>query len=152
MKKSLLLLLALLLLSAIFMLEGGTLATLLIGSALVPMLLGPMLSILFSYSMVELGDAFRDSWSQRSDQGRSHIYQKDLLIIKNLQSSVIGWAAIIFILAVILILSTLNDPMNLGPHVAAATIALLYAFTVRALLLVPMENSILKKIHSVKEL
>lgn len=152
MKKSLLLILSLVVLLGAFMAEGGVLTTLLIGSALVPMLIGPVVSTLFSFSLGEIGDAFRDSWSERADQGRSLNYDNDLLVIKNLQSSVVGWAASIFILAVIMMLCTLNDPKTLGPHVASATVALLYAFAVRALLLTPMQSSILKNINRIDHL
>jgi len=152
MKKTLVLLLSLAVLLGAFMLEGGSLPILLVASALIPMLLGPLVSTCFSFSIAEIGDAFRDAWSERSDQGRITNYNNDLLVIRNLQSSLIGWAASIFILAVIMILSTLNTPQTLGPHVAAATVALLYAFAVRALLLIPMENSILRNINCLQEL
>jgi len=151
MKKSLMLLLALAVLLGAFLLEGGTLPTLFIGSALVPMLLGPLVSAMFSFSLSEIGDAFSDAWSERADQGRADNYQRDLLVIRNLQSSVVSWAATIFILAVIMILSVLGDPKELGPHVAMALLAFLYAFGLRALLFTPMENSILKSIGNLAQ-
>ncbi|MGE5391223.1 MAG: hypothetical protein ACM3PE_09200 [Deltaproteobacteria bacterium] len=150
MKKSIALVLSILLVLGAYLVEGGVLIALLVVTALVPMLLGPLVSVWFSFSMSEIGDAFRDAWSERPDQSRVNNYRNDLLVIRNLQSSVIGWAATIFIMAVILILSTLNDPSTLGPHVAAATVALLYAFALRAILLVPMENSISRKLIGIE--
>lgn len=146
MRKSLLFLLAIAMLLGAFILEGGNLTALLAGSALVPMLLGPLVSAMFSFRVGEIADAFSDAWSERADQGRTDNYRKDLLVIRNMQSSVINWAATIFILAVVMLLSSLSDPKELGPHVAMALLAFLYAFGMRAVLLTPMENSVLTKI------
>ncbi|HWP96746.1 MAG TPA: hypothetical protein VN426_07835 [Syntrophomonadaceae bacterium] len=149
MKKLFLVLLSLSLVLGAFVVEGGALIALLIATALVPITLGSLLTTLFSYRGVEIGEAFRDAFSERTELGRVAVYETDLLVIRNLNASVLGWSFTLLVLAVIGILSSLSDVHLLGPRVAAGTVSLLYGLILKTLLLTPMENSILKKIHCV---
>lgn len=146
MKKSFMVMLSILLVLGAFILEGGSLRTLMIATALVPIIVGSFISALFSYSMAEIGLAFKDGFCERTDLDRVEIYRMDLLIIKNLESSVLYWSLTIVILAIIGILSSLTNVNHLGPSLAAGTVSLLLGFGLRAVLLTPLENSIIKKL------
>lgn len=146
MKKKLTILAALSLFLAAFILEGGRLASLLIPTALVPMLLGPLLSVCFSFSLADVKDSFKDAFAERVDFNRLDSYQNGIQVVNNLQSAVMWWAFSIVVLAMIMILSMVTEMRELGPKVAAATVALLTGLLVRTLLLNPMEFSLRRKL------
>ncbi len=151
MRKSFIVLVSILLFLGAFILEGGSLRTLMIATALVPIVVGSFISALFSYSVAEIKDAFKDGFCERIDLDRLGNYRMDLLVIKNLESSLIYWSLTIMILAIIGILSSLSNINHLGPSVAAGTVSLLLGFGFRAVLLTPMENSIIKKLTLAEE-
>ncbi len=151
MKKTGIVFLALLLLLAAYAVEGGMIKSLLVVTALVPIIIGPYLSTLFTYSPADINNAFCDAFTDRIDAGRQDVYHIDLLIIRNLNSAVVWWAATLSMLALVLILSTLTDVKSLGPSVAAGTVAILAAFLLRSILFIPMEHSILRKLAVLQE-
>ncbi|MEQ8175004.1 MAG: hypothetical protein ABRQ26_08010 [Syntrophomonadaceae bacterium] len=146
MKKKLTVLVALSLFLAAFILEGGRLASLFIGTALVPMFLGPVLSACFSFSLADIKNAFNDAFAERLDLNRTAEYQTGLQVVNNLQNAVIWWAFSIVVLAMIMILSSVTEVRQLGPKVAAGTVALLTGLLLRTLLLNPMEFSLRRKV------
>lgn len=146
MKQLFILLLSLLLALGVYGLEGGSLASLLVGSAVIPLLVGPFISTLFSYRFDEIGDAFKDAFAQRIDLDRLPLYRLDVEIFRSLESALLFWAFTIVILAVIGILSSLTEVSQLGPQCAMAMISLLFGFGLRAILITPMKNSIIRKI------
>lgn len=133
------------------MLEGGSIRTLLIGSAIIPILVGSLISTWFSYSMAEIGSAFNDAFHERVDLDRINTYRMNLLVIKNMQSSVLHWSVTILVLAIIGSLCSVTNISKLGPSVAAGTVSLLLGFSLRAVLLTPMENSMVKKLTLAEE-
>ena len=146
MKKTLILLISLLLILGVYVLEGGALKALLVGSALVPVFLGPLLGAMFSFRISELADAFRDAFSEQADPSKLNHYHMDILLIKNISSAITFWSLTMVILGLIGILSNLTEISRLGSGIAAIFTALLLAFTLKALLFIPMETSIEKKI------
>lgn len=73
-------------------------------------------------------------------------YQTGLQVVNNLQNAVIWWAFSIIVLAMIMILSMVTEVREMGPKVAAATVALLTGLLLRTLLLNPMEFSLRRKV------
>ncbi|MEN6392126.1 MAG: hypothetical protein ABFD04_17050 [Syntrophomonas sp.] len=146
MKKKLTVLVALSLFLAAFILEGGRLASLLIVTALVPMFLGPVLSACFSFSLADIKNAFKDAFAERLDLNRTAQYQTGLQVVNNLQNAVMWWAFSIVVLAMIMILSSVTEVRQLGPKVAAGTVALLTGLLLRTLLFNPMEFSLRRKV------
>lgn len=146
MKKTLTVLAALFLFLAAFILEGGRLASLMVVTALVPMFLGPVLSACFSFSLADIKRAWGDAFAERLDLNRRADYHTGLLVVNNLQNAVMWWAFSIVILAMILILSSVTEVRELGPKVAAGTVALLTGLMLRTLLLNPMESSLRRKL------
>lgn len=146
MKRKLTVLLALSLFLAVFILEGGRLATLFIATALVPMFLGPVISACFTFSLADIKNAFKDAFAERLDLNRTAEYQTGLQVVNNLQNAVMWWSFSIIVLAMIMILSMVTEVRELGPKVAAGTVALLTGLLLRTLLLNPMEFSLRRKI------
>jgi|GEM_PF-2772235 len=152
MRKAFIVLASMILVLGAFMLEGGALRTLMIATAVIPILLGSLISTWFSYSMAEIGNAFNDAFAERVDLDKLGRYRISLLVIRNMQASVLYWSLTIIVLAVIGILCSLTDVHRLGPAVAAGTVSLLLGFALRAVLLTPMENSLVKKLSLTEEL
>lgn len=146
MKKLLMLLLAFLIVNAAFIAEGGQLRVFIAPTVIIPLILGPLLTTLFSFNLSELRCAFREAFSGDVDTGRLADYRINLLIIKNLESGVMFWSLTIVASGIILILSHLSAPETLGPSIAVTLLALMHGFSLRAMLLNPMEHSLLKKI------
>jgi len=151
MRKTFILLFSLLLVLGAFVLEGGALKTLFVATALIPVSLGTLLGALFCFSMGDIATAFRDAFTETAIPDKLGVYKNDLLIIKNMQIGLIFWSATMVILGIIGILSSLTEVSNLGRSMAAAFTALLLAFSLRALLLTPMESSIQKKLNSIQQ-
>jgi flagellar motor component MotA len=149
MKKTFILLFALLLILGAYVLEGGALRALLVATAMIPVLLGPLLGVWFSFAGSEITGAFKDAFSDLADPEKLVVYKKDLVIIKSLQSGLIFWSFTMIILASICILSMLTDVSHLGRGIAAACTALLLSFGLRAWLLIPMQCSIEKKLAQI---
>ncbi|MGE5398606.1 MAG: hypothetical protein ACM3MK_13860 [Chitinophagales bacterium] len=146
MKKILIVVVSFILALGVFSLEGSSPITLLVGPVIVPLLLGPFLSTAFSFSLREIGDAFKDSFSHRVDLDRISAYRLEVEIIKNLESSILYWSFTIIVLAIIGILSSLTDVSRLSTQLAMAMISLLLGFGLRAILLTPMKSSIIRKL------
>lgn len=146
MKKISVILLSLVLALGVFWLEGGSPTSLLVGSAIVPLLLGTVFSTLFSYSMLEIRNTFQDAFSPRTDLDRIPIYKMDIQIVNSLESTLLFWSLTIVTLAIIGILSSLTEVSRLGPQCAMAMVSLLLGFGLRAILLTPMKNSIARKL------
>lgn len=148
MKKVLTVLVALSLFLAAFILEGGRLASLFIGTALVPMFLGPILFTCFSFSLADIKSAFKDAFAERLDLNRIAEYKTGLQVVNSLQNAVMWWAFSIVVLAMIMILSSVTEVRELGPKVAAGTVALLTGLLLRTLIFNPMEFSLRRKLSA----
>lgn len=146
MKKLFFMLLTLLLVLGTFIVEGGSLRTLLCLSSFIPVLLGTFIGSLVSFSWVEIKEAFRDAFNESTENERRSVYLRDMEVIRHMSVSVLFWAGTIIILAFIGILSSLSSIDALGPHIAAAFTALFYGFALRLILLIPMESSLSKKL------
>lgn len=146
MRKLFMVLLAFLIINAAYIEEGGELAMLIAPTVFLPLILGPFFTTLFSFSFKEIRDAFRDAFSGEVAAARLEAYRIDLLVIKNLASAVLYWSLTIVVYGLILILSRVEDPNDIGPAVAVTFLSLLHGFGLRAILLNPMEHSIHKKI------
>lgn len=151
MKKVFLVLLAMLVLSAAFIAEGGAWSLLIGPTVIIPLVLGVLLTTLFSFSFGEIVDTFKDSFAQTAYRERLPNYQKGLLIVKNMGAATMFWSWSVIVMAVILILSKLSTPNKLGPSLAVAFLSLLYGFISRAALFIPMEFSLHQKILSIKD-
>jgi flagellar motor component MotA len=156
MKKLFLLLLSVLGLLTAFILERGTLIPLIpVTPATVvgPLFLGVLLTTMFSFRFKEITHTFKLAFWEEMNPNSTQIrdYRKSLLIVKNIQSATTCWAGTIFILAVVQLLSDLTTPAKMGPFVAAALSAVFYGFGLRAVLLIPMEHSLNKKIFLLED-
>ncbi|MGE5370577.1 MAG: hypothetical protein ACM3QZ_01175 [Solirubrobacterales bacterium] len=146
MKKLFLVLLSLILILGAFVLEGGALRSLLVGSALVPMILGSLVSALFCFDWREISGAFRDAFTEGADPERAAWYPVELEAVEFLSKAVLYWAATIMILAAIGILSHLSALSEIGPAVALGMVSLLTGVGLCAVLLNPMAASLKRKI------
>ncbi len=151
MKKLFWVLLSMLVFLAVFILEGGSLSQLIGPTVIIVMFLGVLFSTLFSFSMAELINVFKDSFSEGECSNKLNNYHKGLLIIKNLEAATMFWSWTVVIMATILVLSRLTTPDKLGPSLAVAFLSLLYGYGIRAALFIPMGHSLQKKILSIKE-
>lgn len=152
MKKLFLLLLSVLGLLAGFILEKGTLTPLIpVATAVIPLFLGILFTAMFSFQFKEIINTFKSAFSEETNSNNIREYHKDLLIVKNLQSSTTFWAGTILIMAIVQLLCDLTTPEKMGPSAAAALMALFYGFGLKAALFIPMENSLNKKIFLAEE-
>lgn len=149
MKKLFLLLLSVLGLLGSFFVERGTLVpfiSLITATVLVPLFFGVICTTLFSYHFKEIANTFKTAFSEETNFERLKDYRKNLLIVKNLQSSTAFWSGTIVIIATVNILSGLTTPNKLGHSLAIALSALFFGFALKAMLFIPMEHSLNKKI------
>ncbi len=146
MKKVFMILVSLIILLGIFVVEGGSIRILLCISSFVPIFLGTLVCCAFTFSCSEITRAFKHAFNEISIPEKLEIYKQDLQVIRFLSNNIIYWAVSIVILALIGILANVSNPSELGPKVAIAFTALLYGFTTRTVLLMPMESSLNKKI------
>ncbi|MGE5415957.1 MAG: hypothetical protein ACM3UZ_04210 [Acidobacteriota bacterium] len=145
MKKLFVILLSLLLIVGVFVLEGGSVAALLCFSSFVPIFFGTILSALFSYRISEVTRAFADGFSEVVEFDKHGEYKVDLAVFRNMSAAIVFWSLAIAVLAAIVILSGLREIDMIGPPLAAGMTALLYGFGIKAIILIPLENSILRK-------
>lgn len=146
MKKILISAAAMMLALSAFILEGGSIRTLLIVTALVPILAGPLVTALFSFQWSEITGAFRDAFAERAERGRADDYRMGLLVVKDLSAGAMYWAFTILVLAMIGILSSVTEVRLLGPKIALGTVSVLIGLGLRAFLLNPMASSLEKKL------
>ncbi len=146
MKKAMMVVLAILIALGVFLMEGGNVWALVQISAAIPLLLGPLVSAAFTFSWKEISAAFADAFASHPDENRQLAYQTGLLVARNLHRSCLLWAATIFILALIGVLSGIQEVSKLGPTVALAMVALLMGFGLNTFLFSPMIYSLEKKI------
>ncbi|MEN6489195.1 MAG: hypothetical protein ABFD66_10035 [Smithella sp.] len=149
MKKVFMILVSLILIIGIFVAEGGSIRILLCISSFIPIYLGTMASCAFTFSRSEISRAFKHAFTEITIPEKLDIYKQDLQVIRFLSSNIIYWAVTIVILALIGILANVSNPSELGPKVAITCTALLYGFTTRTVLLMPMESSLNKKISDI---
>lgn len=148
MKKTFLVLFSLLLILGFFILEGGSVRTLLCASSFIPVFLGTFITTLFSFSWAEMKDAFRHAFSDQESVLSREVLNRDVQVIRSMSGAIMIWAVTIIILALIAILSSVTKMDELGPHIAIAFTALLYACMTRTILLYPMETRLTHKLLS----
>ncbi|MGE5405539.1 MAG: hypothetical protein ACM3PP_11445 [Candidatus Saccharibacteria bacterium] len=146
MKKLLVTLLSLLLIVGVFVLEGGAVSALFCFSAFVPIFFGTILSALFSYPLNDVSRAIKDGFSETVETNKIQDYHADLGVIRSMSAAIVFWTLTIAVLAAIAILSGLRAIEQIGPPLAAGMTALLYGFGLKAVILIPLENSLLRKI------
>ena len=152
MRKLFFILLSTLIMLGTYIVEGGSIRTLLCISSFIPVFFGPLFGALVSFNWAEIKEAFTDAFNLSMEIERQSIYVKDLEVIRHLSVSILFWAGSIIILALIGILSSVTHVDELGPHIAIAFTALLYGFATRSILLIPMESSIKKKLIQCQKL
>ncbi len=145
MKKLFFVLLSLLLILGTYIIEGGSISNLMCLSSFIPVLLGTLITTLFSFNWSEITDAFKDAFNESSISEKQR-YLRDLEIIHHMSVSIMFWAGTIIILAIMGILASVTHIDELGPHIAVAFTALLYGFAARSILFIPMESSLNKKL------
>lgn len=150
MKKLFWVLLSILVILVVFILEGGALTQLVGPTVIILLSSGVLFSTLFSFSLGELVDTFKDAFSEGEFPDKLNNYHKGLLIVKNLATATFFWSWTVLIMAAILVLSHLATPDKLGPSFAVAFLSLLYGFGIKAALFIPMEHSLQKKILLIK--
>lgn len=148
MKKTLLVLFSLLLILGVFILEGGSVRTLLCASSFIPVFLGTFITTLFSFSWTEMKDAFRHAFSVQDSGLSRDVLNRDVQVVRSMSGAIMIWAVTIIILALIAILSSVTEMDELGPHIAVAFTALLYAYMTRTILLYPMETRLTRKLSA----
>ncbi len=146
MKKTFLLLFSLLVIVVAYGLEGGSLQAVFIPTAIIPLLTCTLLGTMFSFQLSEIGDAFQDAFTANIKTGQIAQYQMDRLVIQNISSSLVFWTISIVLLGIVNVLSHLGDLSKLGQGLAVVFTALIFGFALKALLLIPMDNSISKKL------
>lgn len=146
MKKTFLVLFSLLLILGMFILEGGSVRTLLCASSFIPVFLGTFITTLFSFNWAEIKDAFRHAFNDQEAGLSQEILNRDVQVVRSMSGAIMIWAVTIIILALIAILSSVTEMDKLGPHIAIAFTAVLYAYMTRAILLYPMETRLTRKL------
>lgn len=153
MKKLFFLLLAVFGLLLVFYLEGDSLVlffSLVPATAVFPLLFGVLFTTMFSFRLKEIGNTFKNAFSEQSNSNFLRDYYKNLSVVKNLQSSTTFWSGSIVILAIVQTLSHLTTLNKLGHSLAIAFSALFLGFVLKAALFIPMEHSLNKKIFLVE--
>ena len=147
MRKLCLLLLAFLALLGSYLWEGGSLRALFSPVSLLPLIAGSLLTTLAAFEWRDIAAAFQEGFSKAYQQDQVSLYRRGILVVKNLQTATTFWMLAILIAAVIQVLSQLSSPGKIGMGAATACTVLLYNFCIRALLYIPMESNLKRKIY-----
>lgn len=146
MKKVFMMLLSLLVIFVAFIAEGGVLPWLLSPTVIVPLILGTLFTTMFSYKFIEIVHAFKEAFSEEVSVEKVTVYRKNILIVKALEKATRYWSLTVLLMGLVLVLSHVAKPEELGHPLAVVFLSLLYGFGVRASLYVPMESSLRQKI------
>lgn len=150
MKKTFMVLLSLLVIATAVIIEGGNLSVLLCPTPMFMIFFGVLFSTIFTYKLSDVIGTFKDSFSKNTNPDKISQYKTELDTLRSIIKLTLYWSAATVILGLIFILSTLSTPAELGKSVAIVCLALLYGFGIIAVLLIPMESSLVKKINSIE--
>jgi len=146
MKRIFLLLLSLLVIVVAYGLKGGALQIIFIAKAVIPLLLCTILGTLFSFKPSEIASAFRDAFNEEAIPNNTEVYKMDQLVIRNMSSVLAFWTSVIVVLGIVTVLTNIGDMTKLGLELSSVFTVLTLGLIIKALLLIPMEISIKKKI------
>lgn len=146
MKRIFLLLLSLLVIVVAYGLKGGALQIIFVAKAVIPLLLCTILGTLFSFKLSEIISAFRDAFNEEAIQNNTEVYKLDRLVIRNISSVLAFWTSVIVVLGIVTALSNISDMTKLGLELSSVFTVLTLGLIIKALLLIPMEISIKKKL------
>lgn len=146
MKRIFLLLLSLLVVVVAYGLKGGALQIIFVAKAVIPLLLCTILGTLFSFKLSEIASAFRDAFNEETIPNNTEIYIMDRLVIRNMSSVLAFWTSVIVVLGIVTILTNIGDMTKLGLELSSVFTVLTLGLIIKALLLIPMEISIKKKL------
>lgn len=146
MKRIFFLLFSLLVIVVAYGLKGGALQIIFVAKAIIPLLLCTALGTLFSFKVSEIASAFRDAFNEEVAPVSTEVYEMDRLVIRNMSSVLAFWTSVIVVLGIVTVLTNIGDMTKLGLELSCVFTVLTLGLIIKALLLIPMEISIKKKL------
>lgn len=152
MKKLLYIFLTIMTLVGIVMVEGGRIGQYLSISAFLVVTIGILFSTLFSYSIQEISNAFRDSFSENRLSSHSESYKKSYDITRNMAKLALLWGWVGVLLGVISALANARSLSELGVPISMCLTSMLYGLLYSCMLFLPMSHKLQIKCLDTKDL